>query len=138
MATRFNDFNSNGEERLLCGRECLSDRPIALSFPSPLRRPLALRQFEELRRAQSILAQEDGIFETDEEFFDFDMPTYEDYSDHLSHFEALSATLEEFANRKAMEGVKTPDNGVSETVVEPITEKPSETASSPLQGQENL
>lgn len=96
MANRFHDYNMDGEQRLLLGRECLSTVPVAIHLEDYSREPLAVRQMREMAKQQQILADE-GFEESDEDFFDFgDEITYEDYADNLSYFQGLSEKLEEY------------------------------------------
>lgn len=96
MADRFHDYNLDGEQRLLLGRECLSTVPVAIHIDDYSREPLAVRQMREMSRQQQILADE-GVEETDKEFFDFgDELSYEDYADNLTYFQGLSLQLEEY------------------------------------------
>jgi len=96
MANRFHDYNLDGEERLLLGKECLSTIPVAIHFDDFSREPLAVRQMREMSRQQQVLADE-GVEETDEDFFDFgEEVTYEDYSENLTYFQGLANKLEEY------------------------------------------
>lgn len=100
MADRFNDYNSDGEQRLLLGKECLSTVPVAIHVEDYSREPLVVRQMREMAKQQQILADE-GVEETDEEFFDFgDEVSYEDYADNLTYFQGLSEKLEEYEIRR--------------------------------------
>lgn len=96
MANRFYDFNLDGEQRLLLGKECLSTVPVAIHLEDYSREPLAVRQMREMAKQQQVLADE-GFEESDEDFFDFgDEISYEDYADNLTYFQGLSAKLEEY------------------------------------------
>lgn len=96
MANRFYDFNMDGEQRLLLGKECLSTVPVAIHLEDYSREPLAVRQMREMAKQQQVLADE-GFEESDEDFFDFgDEVSYEDYADNLTYFQGLSAKLEEY------------------------------------------
>lgn len=96
MANRFCDYNLDGEERLLLGKECLSMVPVAIHFDDYCREPLAVRQMREMAHQQQVLANE-GVEETDEDFFDFgEEISYQDYADNLSYFQGLAEKLEEY------------------------------------------
>lgn len=96
MANRFYDYNSDGEARLLLGKECLSTVPVAIHFEDYSREPLAVRQMREMAHQQQVLANE-GVEETDEDFFDFgEEISYQDYADNLSYFQGLAEKLEEY------------------------------------------
>lgn len=96
MANRFCDYNLDGEERLLYGKECLSMVPVAIHFEDYSREPLAVRQMREMAHQQQVLANE-GVEETDEDFFDFgEEISYQDYADNLSYFQGLAEKLEEY------------------------------------------
>lgn len=96
MANRFHDFNLDGEQRLLLGKEILSTEPVAIHFDDYSREPLAVRQMREMSRQQQILAEE-GVEETDQDFFDFgNEVSYDDYAENLTYFQALSEQLEEY------------------------------------------
>lgn len=96
MANRFCDYNLDGEERLLLGKECLSMVPVAIHFDDFPREPLAVRQMREMAHQQQVLANE-GVEESDEDFFDFgEEISYNDYADNLSYFQGLAEKLEEY------------------------------------------
>lgn len=128
MATRYNDFNSNSEERLLMGKECLSSKPIALAFPAPERKSLFVRQMEQLDKIHADLASQ-GVEESDKDFFDFDMPDEQDFADNYSYFEQIAQKFEAYQAAEAAKAAA--HSGLTTEVVPNTGEAPQAPSSAP-------
>nr|CDL65955.1 unnamed protein product [uncultured bacterium] len=96
MATRFCDFNLNGDQLQNLTGERNSNQALAVVLPSPEHKTLA-HYFAEINRAQAQLASLNAE-ESDLEFFNFGP---EDFDENPSQFEAFYMALSDWRNNRA-------------------------------------
>lgn len=119
MATRYCDFNLNGEEYITPLGEFNSNVKLFEHMPMPEHKALKLH-FQQIDMARLALAGEQ-VEESDEEFFDFGE---DDFNDNPTYFENLFERYSQWQEQKGLQPSTSGVDGVkASNVVEPSKEE---------------
>lgn len=112
MATRFQDFNLNGEEKQTLTGEVNSGYQLYVQMPLPEHKALSWH-LAKIDQARLALAQE-GVEETDEDFFDFGE---DEFTEPPSPSESLASDFNDWKTIKEAQALENQNKPANEPAV---------------------